>query len=95
MRQAKKERQKFQFRIPFILDPGKKIPKKMAKNQKTFFQYNFQPKRAEIGREREENILVPNSVDTRPGQENSEKKQHKNSKNLKKLLLALFLAKTG
>ena len=34
MRQAKKERKKFQSRIPFILDPGKKIPKKIAKQFK-------------------------------------------------------------
>jgi len=39
-------------------------------------------------------ILLPNSVHTRPGQENSEK----NSKKIKKLINlfpALFLAKTG
>ena len=35
MRQAEKERKKFQTQIPFILDPGKKIPKKIEKkNQK-------------------------------------------------------------
>ena len=38
-------------------------------------------------------ILDPNSVRTRPGQENSEKKQKKKIKNLKNLFLALFLAK--
>ena len=32
MRQAEKVKTKFQFRIPFILDPGKKIPKKIVKN---------------------------------------------------------------
>ena len=31
MRQAEKERKKFQTQIPFILDPGKKIPKKIGK----------------------------------------------------------------
>ena len=30
MRQAEKERKKFQSRIPFIVDPGMKIPKKIA-----------------------------------------------------------------
>ena len=35
MRYVEKERKKFQTRIPFILDPGKKIPKKIKKNQKT------------------------------------------------------------
>ena len=32
MRQAEKERKKFQSRILFTLDPGKKIPKKYQKN---------------------------------------------------------------
>ena len=31
MRQAEKVKIKFQFRIPFILDPGKKIPKKTVR----------------------------------------------------------------
>ena len=31
MRQGEKGRKKFQSRIPFVLDPGKKIPKKIAK----------------------------------------------------------------
>ena len=34
MRQAEKEKKKFYFRIPFILDSGKKIPKKIAKKLK-------------------------------------------------------------
>ena len=34
MRQAEKERRKFYSRIQFILDPGKKIPKKIAKKLK-------------------------------------------------------------
>ena len=34
MRQAKKERKKFQSRIPFTLDDGKRIPKKIAKKFK-------------------------------------------------------------
>ena len=41
----------------------------------------FYPKRAERGREREKKILVPNSVHTRPGEENSEK----NSKKIQKI----------
>ena len=32
MRQSKKERKKFQFRIPFILNLGKKKLKKVVKN---------------------------------------------------------------
>ena len=77
MRLAEKERKKFQTRIPFILDPGKEIPKKIAKkkskNEKTYFRHCIQPKWDEIGGEREKIILDPNSVHTRPGQENSEK----------------------
>ena len=34
MRKAKKERKKRYSRIPFRLDPGKKIPKKIAKKLK-------------------------------------------------------------
>jgi len=52
------------------------------------------PKRDEICRESEKKILVPNSVHTRPGQENSEKNSKK-IKKLKNLFLVLFLAKTG
>ena len=113
MRQAEKQRKKFQSRIPLILDLGKKIPKKIAKEfkklkhlflvfffsqnrmryiekerkkifkklEKTPFRHNFQAKRDEIYREREKKILVPNSVHTRPGQENSKK----NSKKIQKI----------
>ena len=85
MRQAGKKRQKFQSRIPFILDPVKKIPKKIAKNfkkfKKTSFWHNFQPKRDEIGREREKKILGPHSADTGSRQENFEK----NSKKIQKI----------
>ena len=44
MRYVEKERKKFQFRISFILDPGKKIPKKIAnkfKKLKNFFPALF------------------------------------------------------
>ena len=34
MRKAEKERKKRYSRIPFVLDTGKKIPKKIAKNFK-------------------------------------------------------------
>ena len=44
------------------------------------------PKRDEIGREREKKILGPNSADTGPRQENSEK----NSKKFKKILKTSF-----
>ena len=47
-----------------------------------------------MGREIGEKILVPNSVHTRPGKENSEK-NNKKLKKLKNLFPALSLAKTG
>ena len=34
MRQAEKKRKKFYFRIPFVLDPAKKIPKQIVKKLK-------------------------------------------------------------
>ena len=49
----------------------------------------------EIGRERDKRILDPNSAHTRPGVENQEKKQEKNSKNQRKNFSALFLVKSG
>ena len=86
MRQAVKGRKIFQARIPVILDPGKKIPKKIAKKfknfQKTSFRHYFQPKWDEIGREREKKHLGPNSVHIGPRHGNSER----NSKKMKKPL---------
>ena len=44
MRSDKKGRKKFLIPIPFILDPGKKIPKKIAKKfkkLKNLFQATF------------------------------------------------------
>ena len=49
---AKKVKTKFYSRIPFILDPGRKILKKIVKkfkNYKTFSRNFFQTKRDEIG----------------------------------------------
>ena len=90
MRQAGKGRKKFQTRIPFVHDPGKKIPKKnskkIQKTKKTCFRQYFQPKRDQIGQEREKKILGPNSADTGPRQENSEK----NSKKIQKIKKSLF-----
>ena len=84
LRVAKEERKKFFSRIPFILDQGKKIPKKIAKKLKKLkntFPTLFIAKTVwDRSRKREKN-LFPNSVQTRPGQENSEKKEQKNLKN--------------
>ena len=59
-----REKKKIQSRIPFTLDPGKKIPKKIEKkkHQKTkkpSFQYYFQSKRDEIGRKGEKKNFSP------------------------------------
>ena len=88
MRWAEKEIKEFQTQIPLKLDPGVKIPKKNSKkNQKTkkqlsgvIFSQNGM-RYDEIGQERDKRILDPNSAQTRPGGEDSEKKQQKNSKN--------------
>ena len=37
LREAEEERREIWSRIPFILDPGKKIPKKIAKKLKNLF----------------------------------------------------------
>ena len=55
MRQDEKKRKKFQARLPFTLDPGMKIPKKIAKKLKKLknpFQHYFQPEWDKIGGER-------------------------------------------
>ena len=49
----------------------------------------------EIGQERDKRILDPNSAQTRPGGEDSEKKTAKKFRKLKNNFSALFLAKTG
>ena len=67
---------KFFPRIPFILDLGKKISKKIVKkwkNYKTSSRHYFLPKRDEIGWKSEHKILLQNPVNTRPGQKNYEK----------------------
>ena len=51
-------------------------------------------KRDEINQKRAKKILVPNSVHTRPEQENSEK-NCKKTQTFKKLFPAVILAKTG
>ena len=74
MRKTEKVKTKFYLRIPFILDPGKKVPKKIEKkNYKTSSRHYFYPKRDEINQKSENKILLRNSVHTRPGKENSEK----------------------
>ena len=80
MRQAEKERKKFYSRIPFILDPDKKIPKKYQENWKkvkNLFPILFLAKTGWDRPRKRKKILLPNSVQTRIGQENSEKNYKK------------------
>ena len=77
MREAEKVRKKYQSQIPFIFDPGKKIPKKIAKKFKKIKKplsgfISIQNGLREAEKEKKKK-LVMNSVHIRPGQENSEK----------------------
>ena len=72
-----------------------KNSKKIQKIKKTTFRRYFQPKRDEIGRERDKRILDPNSAHTRPGGENSEKKIQKKLKKLKKQLSGFIFSQNG
>ena len=72
----------------------KKNSKKIQKIKKTSFRHYFQPKRAEIGHNREKTILVPNFVYTRPGEENFEKNSKKIQKT-KKLLSGIIFSQNG
>ena len=65
------------------------------KFEKTSFRAYFLPKQDEIGREREKKILVPNSVQTRPGNIIPKKIVEKFKKLKKPLSGIFFLAKTG
>ena len=83
--------------MPFILDPSKKIPKKIAKKlkqlKKPLSDIIFcQNEMRQAEKEKKKNLL-PNSVHTRLGQENFEKVANK-FKKLKNLFPTLFLAKT-
>ena len=98
MRQPKKERKKFYFRIPFKPDSGKKIPKKISKKfqklKKPLSDINFCQngmRSAEIVKKKFYS-RIPFIHD--PGKK-IPKKIAKKLKKLKKLFPTLFLAKTG
>ena len=94
MRQAEKEKKKFYFRIPFILDSGKKIPKKITnklKKLKNLFPTLFLAKTGWDRPRKREKHFTPEfrSYSTQT------KKKAKKLKKLKNLFPTLFLAKTG
>ena len=80
-----------------MLDPGKKIRKKIEtkiKKFKNLIPTLFLAKWDEISRESEKKILVPNSIHTQPGQENSEKNSKK-IKKIKKPLSGIIFSQNG
>ena len=83
--------------MPFILDLGKKIPKKIEKEIKKLKNLYLALFFAKTGwdrpRKREKN-LAPNSVHTRPGQENSEKNRKRNQK-IEKPLSGIIFCQNG
>ena len=87
MRQDEKKRKKILVLNSIRPQPGKNIPKKIAKkfkNLKTSFWHYFQPKRDKIGRGRGKKILIQNSVPTQPELEKSKKKNSKKVQKIKK-----------
>ena len=80
--------------MPLILDPAKKIPKKIVKKFKKFknhFPTLFSAKTGwDRPKKRKKKILPPNSVETRVGQENSEKNSNKIEKIIKPLSDIIF-----
>ena len=97
MRQDKKERKKFYFRIPFKPDSGKKIPKRIAKKLKKLKKPLSDINSSQNGfrqDEKEKKNFTPEccsySTKTRKFQKNSKKIEK-----IKKPLSTLLLAKTG
>ena len=96
-RQAVKARKKFQSKIPLILDPGMKILKKLGnkfKKLKTSFRHYFQPKRDEMGQERERNF-TPKFRSYQPELENSKKKKSKKIQKIKKVNSGIISIQNG
>ena len=99
MRQAEKEKKKNSLPNSVQTRPGQanseKNSKKIEKIKKTSFRHYFQPKRYEIGQEREKKKFysrIPFILD--PGKK-IPKKIAKKLKKFKNLFLTLFFAKTG
>ena len=98
MRQAEKGTRKIQSRIPFVLDPVKKILKKIAKNFKNFKKPLFGIISSQNGMRQAEKETkkfqsrIPFTLDP---VKKIRKKVAKKFKIIKNLFPALFLAKTG
>ena len=83
--------------MPFELNPAKKIPKKIVKKFKKFKNHFPALFLAKTGRDRptkRKKNLLPNSVQTRLGQENSEKNSKKIEK-IKKPLSDIIFSQNG
>ena len=84
--------------MSFILDPAKKISKKIVKIFKKFKNHFPTLFLAKMGwdrpRKRKKKILLPNSVQTQLGQENSEKNSKKIEK-IKKPLSDIIFSQNG
>ena len=94
MRQAEKERKKFQSRIPFTVDPGKKIPKKMQETKKPLSDIIFSQKGMRQAEKERKKLYTRISFILDPGKK-IPKKIEKKIRKLKNLFPALVLAKTG
>ena len=98
MRKAEKEKNKILVPNSVRSRLGEEIfeknSKKIQKVNKISFRHYFQPKRDEMGQEREKKISVPNSAHTRFGQENSEKKIKKIPK-IKKPFSSIIFCQNG
>ena len=83
--------------MPFVLDPAKRIPKEIVKKLKKFknhFPTLFLAKTGWDKPRKRKKILLPNSVQTRLGQENSEKNCKKIEK-IKKPLSDIISSQNG
>ena len=85
MRSTEIEKKKFYSWIPFILDPGKRIPKKNRKKiekiKKPLSDITLSQNGMRQAEKEKKKNLLPNFVQTRLGKDNSEK----NSKKIEKI----------
>ena len=95
MRQVEKEKKHFSPEFRSYSTRARKFPKKQKKKKlKKLFLAFFQQKRDEIGQENEKKFLVPNSVHTRHGHENS-KELEKKIKKIKKPPSGVIFSQKG